>query len=108
MQDSELVSEVKNLVISSVNLHHLDPGTISGETSLREGGLELDSVDMLEVVVAVEHKFGVKVADAEVGKKFFRTIGGIAEFIQTQRLAKSGAQNPAQNAGENLAQNTAT
>ncbi|MES2855746.1 MAG: phosphopantetheine-binding protein [Bdellovibrionota bacterium] len=87
MPASDLVSEVKTLVISSVNLHHLDPGTISEETSLRDGGLELDSVDMLEVVVAVEHHFGVKVADAEVGKKFFKTIGGIAEFVKSQRLS---------------------
>lgn len=87
LQSNDLISEVRNLVITSVNLHHLEPGTISGETSLREGGLELDSVDMLEVVVAVEHHFGVKVADAEVGKKYFRTIGGIAEFVQMNRAA---------------------
>jgi acyl carrier protein len=52
---------------------------------MREGGLELDSVDMLEVIVAVEQHFGVKVADAETGKKYFRTLGGITEFVKAHR-----------------------
>lgn len=77
-----LVLEIASLVVGAVNLHHVDPATLRAETSLREGGLELDSVDMLEVIVAVEQKFGVKVADAETGKKYFRTLGGIAEFVK--------------------------
>jgi acyl carrier protein len=85
MHNQSLVNEVKNLIITSVNLHHLDPQAIDADTSLREGGLELDSVDILEVVVAVEQTFGVKINDAEVGKKFFRTIGTIADFVEEAR-----------------------
>lgn len=80
-----LVGEIAALVVAAVNLHHIDPATLAAETSLRDGGLELDSVDMLEVIVAVEQKFGVKVANAETGKKYFRTIGGIAEFVAANR-----------------------
>lgn len=87
MASTELVSEVKSIIVNAVNLHHLDANVISDATSLREGGLELDSVDMLEVVVAIEHHFGVKVENAEAGKKYFRTIGGIAEFIETHKAA---------------------
>lgn len=79
----QLVNDIKNLIITSVNLHHVDPSTINEETSLREGGLELDSVDILEIVVGIEQKYGVKVNDADVGKKFFRTIGSIAEFVES-------------------------
>lgn len=77
-----LLRDIAILVVGAVNLHHIDPNTLVAETSLRESGLELDSVDMLEVIVAVEQKFGVKVADAETGKKYFRTLGGIAEFVK--------------------------
>ena len=59
----------------------MEASRFTPETSLREGGLELDSVDILEVIVAVEHHFGVKVDDAETGKKYFRTIGTIAELV---------------------------
>lgn len=79
---SELLSKVKTTIIDAVNLHHVDPQSISPDTSLREGGLELDSVDLLEVIVTIEHKFNVKVADAEAGKKYFKTVGTIVDFIQ--------------------------
>lgn len=79
----QLVNDIKNLIITSVNLHHVDPATINENTSLREGGLELDSVDILEVVVGIEQKYGVKVNDADVGKKYFRTIGTIAELVES-------------------------
>jgi acyl carrier protein len=82
---SALVPEVAEVIRSAVNLHHLDASRFTAETSLRDGGLELDSVDILEIIVAIEHKFGVKVDDAEMGKKYFRTIGSVAELIQLQK-----------------------
>lgn len=76
-----VLNQVISVIRDSVNLHHLEPSRFTSDTSLREGGLELDSVDILEVIVAIEHRFGVKVDDAESGKKYFRTIGTIAELV---------------------------
>jgi acyl carrier protein len=86
----QLVKEVTSLIIDAVGLHHVDPTQLTDETSLRNGGLELDSVDILEVVVMIEQQFNVKVADAETGKKYFKTIGSIADFIQSQSVKKEG------------------
>ena len=79
-----VLDEVISVIRNSVNLHHMEPSRFTPDTSLREGGLELDSVDILEVIVAVEHKFGVKVDDAEMGKRYFRTIGTIADLVSTK------------------------
>ncbi len=84
---NDLLREIATLVVEAVNLHHVDPTTLGEHTSMRETGLELDSVDMLEVIVAVEQRYGVKVGDAETGKKYFRTLGGIAEFVKANRTA---------------------
>lgn len=86
MSTNPVMNEVVEVIRNSVNLHHLDPSKFSAETSLREGGLELDSVDILEIIVAIEHKFGVKVEDAEMGKKYFRTIGTITELVQSKKV----------------------
>lgn len=86
MSTSPTLNEVVEVIRNSVNLHHLEPSRFTPETSLREGGLELDSVDMLEVIVAIEHKFGVKVEDAEMGKKYFRTIGTVADLVQAKHV----------------------
>lgn len=85
--DSRLLEEVKSVIVNAVNLHHLQPAAITPATSLRDGGLELDSIDILEVVVAIEHHFGVKVGDAEVAREHFRTIGKIAAYVQSLKSA---------------------
>lgn len=87
MHKEQLVSEISSVIVNAVNLHHIDQKTIGAETSLRTGGLELDSVDILEVIVSVEQHFGVKVANAETGQQYFRTVGGIADFILASRLS---------------------
>ena len=79
------LNEVISVIRNSVNLHHLDAGRFTPETSLRDGGLDLDSVDILEIIVAVEHHFGVKIEDAEMGKKYFRTIGSITELVSQKK-----------------------
>lgn len=84
-QAAPVLNEVITVIRDSVNLHHMESSRFTPETSLREGGLELDSVDILEVIVAVEHHFGVKVEDADTGKKYFRTIGTIAELVSTTK-----------------------
>ena len=85
MSTNPVLSEVISVIRNSVNLHHLGAERFTPETSLRDGGLELDSVDILEIIVAVEHHFGVKIDDAEMGKKYFRTLGTIAELVQTRK-----------------------
>ncbi len=82
MEKAGLVTEVADLIIKSVNLQHMASEQLSAETALTQGGLGLDSVDILEVVVAVEHKYGVKVPDAQTGAQHFQSIGTICDFIQ--------------------------
>ncbi len=83
---NELVLELIQLVTDSVNLQHLDRSTLSAETSLTTAApgqfaLGLDSVDILEVVVAVEHRYGIKIDNAENGKQVFKNFGTIADYI---------------------------
>lgn len=78
---AELVREVASVIIDAVNLRNWNAETLTADVSLRNGGLGLDSVDLLEVIVAIEHRFNLKVEDAETGQRHFRTIGSIASFV---------------------------
>ncbi len=80
-----LTKEVKNLIVRAVNLHHLDPDEITAGTPFGPDGLNLDSVDILEIVVAVEQRYKVKVKDADIGRRSFRSAGDIADFILEHR-----------------------
>lgn len=85
LRDNPLTAEITALIVDAVNLHHLSADQIRPEMPLTQGGLNLDSVDILEIVVAVEQKYKVKVKDADVGKKYFVSIATIAEFVQLHR-----------------------
>lgn len=80
-----LVKEVGSLIIESVHLNHIQPQDVTEATSLFEEGLGLDSVDILEIVVAMEQKYGVKVPDAQAGKEIFQSVGSIVDYISTHQ-----------------------
>jgi acyl carrier protein len=84
--ENGLIQEIKKLIVNAVGLQRTNLADLTAETSLKTGGLELDSVDILEVVVMIEQRFGVKVTDSETGVQAFRTIGTIAEFITREKL----------------------
>jgi acyl carrier protein len=87
-----LVSEVIDLIIDSLNLHFVRKEELGPDTAMMADVLGLDSVDILEVVVAIERQYKVKVLNAEQGKQVFRTIGTICDFI----LASQGTATAVQ------------
>jgi acyl carrier protein len=88
---NELVQQVIDLIFRSLNLKHLDRAQVTEATPLMKEGLNLDSVDILEIVVNVESQYGFKVRDAETGATYFRTIGTVADLIEKQRAVAKPA-----------------
>ncbi len=64
-----LRDEILDLIFEAVNMKHIQKGDVSAETPLMVGGLGLDSIDILEVVIALENKYNVKI---ENKSDFFR------------------------------------
>ncbi len=83
-----LVSEIGKLIIEQVNLHHINPAELTAATNIVQGGLNLDSVDILEVVMAIEDKYGIKVKNADEGQKAFQTLGSISNYVAAQLVLK--------------------
>lgn len=82
MSNSQVVSRVIDTVFSSVKIRSVKRDVVDASMTLGGEGLGLDSVDILEIVVAIEHEFDVKVTDKETGESMFRSIGTIAEFVE--------------------------
>ena len=80
----DLVLELKRLIIDTLKLEDITPEDIEDEGPLFGEGLGLDSIDALELVVALEKKYKVFIPDSEVGKKVFRSVKALAEFIKQQ------------------------
>lgn len=89
MQNIEL--ELKELVISSLNLENIRPEDIKTDDPLFIDGLGLDSIDALELGVAVKKKYKIALSmvDGEDVKKHFFSIKTLANFIQNSALVPS-------------------
>ena len=81
----DLVLELKKLIINTLKLEDMNPDDIEDDAPLFGEGLGLDSIDALELVVALEKTYGVFIPDSEVGKKVFRSVNALAEFVKTHR-----------------------
>ena len=66
---------IKRLIVESLNLVWMSPEMIGDETPLFGEGLGLVSVDALELVVALEKEFGIKIKSQEIGREVFSATG---------------------------------
>jgi len=83
----ELKNEVRSLIISNLMLQ-IEPAEILDDTPLfGAGGLGLDSVDALQLVVALEKQYGLKISDTEVARQTLQTINSISTAVQQHRGA---------------------
>ncbi len=78
----KLCEFLKKMIIDTLRLEDIAPGDIENEASLFREGLGLDSIDALELVVAIEKIFNIIIEDEDVGKKAFASINSLAAFIQ--------------------------
>ena len=83
--DVGLLNQVVEIIFSALNLRHIDRSTVGPETPITKGGLNLDSIDILELVVQFEKKFNFKFQEGETYTQHFRNIGTLTEFIQSKK-----------------------
>lgn len=84
MQSLDL--EIKNLIISTLNLEGLSPDDIDTDAALFGDGLGLDSIDALELGLAVKNQYGVILsAESEEMRQHFYSVATLAAFINAQR-----------------------
>ena len=86
MADSALESELKQLVINTLELEDITADDIKTDEALFDNGLGLDSIDALELGMAVKKKYNLQLSsDKEENKKYFYSIKTLAEFIESKR-----------------------
>ena len=72
------------MIIETLKLEEIGVDDIDDDAPLFKEGLGLDSIDALELVVAIEKIFKVIIEDEDVGKQAFGSIGILASFIQKE------------------------
>ena len=82
----KLHNEIKQLIIECLDLEDVTIDDIDTEAALFGEGLGLDSIDALELGLAIKKQFDVKIeANSDATKAHFYSVASLASFIESQR-----------------------
>lgn len=88
MTDREALEvDLKELIVESLALEDIAPEEIDTAAPLFVEGLGLDSIDALELAMALEERFGVKIGeDPEENQRIFTSVQSLAGFVEENRV----------------------
>lgn len=88
MTKEELQLELKALIVTALGLEDIKPEDIETDAPLFVDGLGLDSIDALELGLAIKKKYGITMsAENEENKKRFASVAALADFIAAHKAA---------------------
>ena len=86
MATPELELEIKQLIIDSLKLEDITPAQIDAEAPLFVDGLGLDSIDALELAMAVRKKYGLSTsADDDQNRSIYSSVRNLANYVEAER-----------------------
>jgi acyl carrier protein len=80
-----VAAKVKQLLVTGLRID-MRPEEINESVPIfGEGGLGLDSIDALELVVLIEEAFGISVPDEEIGREAFASVAVLTDYVRAER-----------------------
>lgn len=83
----EIKLEVKRLIIATLNMGTINPEDILDDVPLLSGDnvITIDSIDVIEVVIAIQKRFNVRMNDKNLARHIVNTVNTMAEFVYSQQ-----------------------
>lgn len=85
MENSALKERLKTQIIEHLNLTDLKPEDIKDDEELFGGGLGLDSIDSLELIVLLNREYGITIKDPKEGRKILVDVNTMVNYIEQHR-----------------------
>jgi len=83
---------IKELIVEALMLEDVRPEDIDSEAPLFVEGLGLDSIDALELAMAIDKRFGVRIrADDEQNRHIFANVKNLAAYVREHAIRVSGS-----------------
>lgn len=87
-QQTPIERELAQLIVDSLNLENIAPESIAPEAPLFGGELGLDSIDALEIALAVSKRYGVQLrSEGADNRRVFESLRALARYIEADRTA---------------------
>ena len=89
----DLKLEIKKLIIETLNIANVHPEEVLNHAPLFGGGntITLDSVDALEIIMALQRQYKVRIGDQNLSRTVLTSVDTIAEFITTEQSKAANA-----------------
>lgn len=86
-ENQKLKTEIKELIIRTLNIKNIQAEQVPDSVPLfsSENILNLDSIDGIELVMAIQERFQVRIADQNVARNVLESIDSIAEFLVREK-----------------------
>lgn len=83
----DLKLQLKHMIVDTLNLSDVNPADILDDKPLFSGenNITLDSIDGIELIMAIQRIFGVRLDDQNVARNILNTVDSMAEFITTSK-----------------------
>ena len=79
---TDLETELRDKIIDRLGIEDVDLQSITGDTALFGSGLELDSIDALEIEAMIAEDYGIVILTSERTASTFGTFSALAEFVE--------------------------
>lgn len=81
---ASISEQLKPIILSSLRITDLTPEDLRDDQSLLGGELEIDSIDVLQLVLEIERHFGIKLVQGNFNPKYLESISALAAVIETK------------------------
>jgi len=85
-QDDALKLRLKQMIVEECEKEEILPESIGDEVELFSdaSGLELDSLDALQISMGLQNRFGIRLADSKDFRRVVTTINALADYVQPE------------------------
>jgi len=91
MDRKDIRDQLKPLILNSLRMEDLTPADLSDDQPLLDGDLEIDSVDILQLVLDIERHFGIRLVTDEFQREEWKTLDSLAATIEERLQEAAGS-----------------
>ena len=84
----DITQQLKEIIIAGLRITDRSAADLSDDQPLLGGDLEIDSIDILQLILEIERRFGIKLVDGELDESAWRNIGTLAAAVEAKVAAK--------------------
>jgi acyl carrier protein len=81
--------QIKQILIAGLRIQDRTAEDLSDDQQLLAGDLEIDSIDILQLILEIERHFGIKLVDGEFDESAWKSVRTLAEAVEAKIAARN-------------------